>query len=239
VPPPAEPPPPEPRQRWRLVVARGPDAPAIAQRELTDAWIEAIESAGLPLAATGGARARPRVAFGAPLPVGMVAAGELIDIVLSDRWPLWRVREALADRLPSGWQLVDLYDEWLAGPALAGRVAAADYRITLGGGAAVSANAIGTAAGALLAASELPRRRAKGSGTVAYDLRPLLVDLAVAEAGPPTVIVARTRFHPELGTGRPEEVVAALGDALGAPIDVASVVRERLVLADELDDEIG
>jgi hypothetical protein len=74
---------------------------------------------------------------------------------------------------------------------------------------------------------------------VAYDLRPLLVDRAVAEAGPPTVIVARTRFHPELGTGRPEEVVAALGDALGAPIDVASVVRERLVLADELDDEIG
>ena len=46
---------------------------------------------------------------------------------------------------------------------------------------------------------------------------------------------ARTRFHPVLGTGRPEEVVAALGDAVGAPLVVTSIVRERLILAEEQD----
>ena len=36
-----------------------------------------------------------RISFGAPLPVGMAAEGELIDVVLTERWPAWRVREAL------------------------------------------------------------------------------------------------------------------------------------------------
>ena len=57
--------------------------------------------------------------------------GELIDVVLTERWPIWRVRNALTDRLPAGWRLVDLFDVWLAGPPLAGRVVAADYRIEL------------------------------------------------------------------------------------------------------------
>ncbi len=95
--------------------------------------------------------------------------------------------------------------------------------------------ALAAAAAALLAATELPRERQKGGSTVRYDLRPLLVDVGVVDGGPPVVLRARTRFHPVLGTGRPEEVVAALGDAVGAPLVVASIVRERLILADEQD----
>lgn len=225
-------PPPEPRQRWRLVVAREADAPPLAQRELADAWIDGIEQAGLPLAWTAGARPRPRVTFGAPLPIAMAAEGELIDLVLTERWPVWRLREALAGRSPPGWSLIDLYDEWLTGPPLAGRVGAADYRITLEGD--VDAASFTVVAAVLLRAESLTRERARGSGTVAYDLRPLLVDVRVVDEGPPVVVVARTRFHPELGTGRPEEVVAALGEAAGTSLGIASIVRERLILADDL-----
>ena len=46
----------------------------------------------------GGRNARPRISFGAPLPVGMAADGELIDVVLTERWPVWQVREALTSR---------------------------------------------------------------------------------------------------------------------------------------------
>ena len=67
-----------------------------------------------------------------------------------------------------------------------------------------------------------------------YDLRPLLVAVAVSDPGPPATLTVRTRFHPELGTGRPEEVVGALGDELGQTLVATSIVRERLVLADEL-----
>jgi hypothetical protein len=69
---------------------------------------------------------------------------------------------------------------------------------------------------------------------VTYDLRPLIMDVTVAEAGPPLVVRARTLFHAVLGTGRPDEVVAALGDQAGLSFHVRVIVRERLILGDEL-----
>jgi len=222
----------EARQRWRLVVARDADAPPASQREIADAWTSAIETAGLPLARTEGDRPRPRISFGAPLPAGMAAEGELIDVVLLERWPAWRVREELADRLPDGWRIVELVDVWLAGPPLAGRVAAADYRIEIAG--PIDAGTLARAANELLDAERLPRERAKGDAIVTYDLRPLLIAIEI-EAGPPVIVRTRTRFHPELGTGRPEEVLAALCDRIGSTLEAVSITRERLLLVDDLD----
>jgi radical SAM-linked protein len=221
----------EPRQRWRLVVGRSAEAPAQAHREVTESWVSALASTDLPLATGAGPGSRPRVSFGAPLPVGMAADGELIDFVLVERWPAWRVREAIEGRMPEGWRLVDVHDVWLAGPPLAGRVAAADYRVALD--ETVDATVVARAAERLLAASRLPRERSKGGGVVAYDLRPLLIDIAVVTGTAPTIRI-RTRFHPELGTGRPEEVVAALGDTVAVALEPRSIVRERLILAEDL-----
>jgi radical SAM-linked protein len=235
-PPPAAPP--EPRQRWRLVVARTADAPDRSQRETAAAWEAAIVAAGLPVASTAGTTSRPRVAFGAPLPAGMAADAELIDIVLVERRTAWQVREALGPLVPPGWRLIELHDVWLAGPALAGQVAAADYRIELGpagGEGGVHPDRIQAACQMLLAARRVPRVRRKGEGTVAYDLRPLVAHVEVADAGPPLRVRARTRFHPELGTGRPEEVVAALGELIGTELEAVSTVREGLVLVDDLE----
>jgi radical SAM-linked protein len=216
------------------VVRRAPDAPATTQRELAEAWEAAIVGSGLPVALTEAATPRPRVSFGAPLQARIAAEAELIDVVLTDRVPTWRVREALDGRLPEGWSLVDLYDVWLAGPALPGRVVAADYRIVLVAeeprDVTLESGRVRDAVARLLAARSVRRERLKGAGSVAYDLRPLLADASVIDDGPPVELRVRTRFHPELGTGRPEEVVAALGDLMGRPIAAASIVRERLVL---------
>jgi radical SAM-linked protein len=217
-----------PRQRWRLVLARAEDAPRIAGRELTDAWEAALEATGLPVHRAAG-RTRTRVAFAAPLQLGLAAERELAEVFLAERVPIWRVREALTERLPAGWRLVDLHDVWAGGPPLAGRVIAADYRIELEVGP--EPDRLAEVAQALIAARELPRVRQKGDGSVAYDLRPLLVDVSVDLAG--AVIRARTRIHPELGTGRPEEVVAALGERLGRALEVRTIVREGVILAGE------
>ena len=225
----------EPRQRWRLVVGRGPEAATLSQRDVTDAWIAAVEASGLPAIPGSSDPSKPRLAFGAPLPIGMTAEGELIDLFLAERWPRWRVREALEPVVPPGWRLLDLSDVWLGGPALAAVVAAADYRITLDVTDGVAGPDVAAAASAVLAATTLPRRREKGGGSVDYDLRPLLVAVDVVEAGPSVIVRARTRFHPSLGTGRPEEVVAALADQLERPLTASNVVRERLILAEELE----
>lgn len=232
-----------PRQRWRLVLARAEDAPEQSQRDLAASWEAAIVASGLPLAWSEGATPRPRISFGAPLPVGMAANGELVDLVLTERLPVWQVREALTAATPPGWRLVDLGDVWLGGPPLAGRVVAADHRIELAApGPAVpgrppegpSADLVAAACRSLLSARRIPRERTKGSGVVTYDLRPLVADVRVEDPGPPVVLALRTRLHPELGTGRPEEVVAELASTVGAPLEVASIVRERLILAEDL-----
>jgi radical SAM-linked protein len=171
------------------------------------------------------------VSFAAPLPVGMAAERELIDVVLTERWPVWRVRDALDRLIPSGWRLVDVFDVWLAGPPLAGRVAAADYRIELGG--QPDAGELARAAAELMSAPRIPRERRKGDGTVSYDLRRLLTTVSVDAVRPP-VVRTRTRFDPELGTGRPEEVIGALGDQLGVSLEVRAIVRERLLLDEDL-----
>jgi radical SAM-linked protein len=203
------------------------------QRETGDAWEAAVAAAGLPLARTQAAVPRPRISFGAPLPAGIAGEAELIDLVLVERWPAWRLREALEPVLPAGWRLVDLEDVWLGGPPLAGRVAAADYRAEVEGPA--DAARLTAAAAMLLAARTVPRERRKGEGTVRYDLRPLVMDVAVVEAGPPVIVRTRTRFDPERGTGRPEEVVGALGELIGEPLTAGRTVRERLVLAEDLE----
>ena len=73
------------------------------------------------------------------------------------------------------------------------------------------------------------RTRDKGGSSVRYDLRPLLESIEVG-AGSPVVLRVRTRFDPQLGNGRPEEVVAALADELGHDLVIDDIVRERLVL---------
>ena len=219
-----------PRQRWRLFLSRASDAPPLAGRELSDTWEGALEATGLPLF-RGIGRTRARVAFGAPIPAALRAERELADIVLTRSLPAWQVREALLAQVPSGWRLLDLHDVWLGEPALAAQVAAADYRIEV---EAPDVAKIAAAAQALLVARELPRERLKGGSMVGYDLRPLLIDVFVAAAGPPLLIRTRTRFDPVLGTGRPEEVVAALGAAAETPLVVSSMVRERLILAVDL-----
>ena len=224
-----------PVQRWRLVLARGADAPPITARELADQWEDGLAASDLPFVRSVG-RQRARLAFAAPLPTAMTAQAELADLILAERWPVWRVREALERAMPPGWRLTELYDVWLGAPSLPAKLLAADYRIGLSG---ATSEVVADACRALLAAEHVPRERPKGTTTVAYDLRPLVDDVSVIANGRPVggadvvKIRARTRFDPALGTGRPEEVVLALGELTGTPLTIESIVRERLILADE------
>ena len=166
-----------PRQRWRLVLARAADAPQIAGRELADAWETTLEASGLPVHRPAG-RVRGRVAFAAPLPLGVAAERELADVLLAERVPIWRVREALADRLPAGWTLVDLFDVWVAGPPLAGRVVAADYRVEVAAGRG-PCGAWRRRLARCSTPGSCPGRGRRAMDVVTYDLRRLLVDVPV------------------------------------------------------------
>jgi hypothetical protein len=237
-------PPAEVRQRWRLTFARAPVPREQVGRAALDAWQAALVASGLPVAGLeGGSAGRGRIAFAAPLAAAAHGDAELADLFLLERRVVWQVREALEARLPEGHCWVAAEDVWLGAPPLAGRVAAADWRVALAGSLTLAdRERLRVAAGDLLAARELRRVRAKGGDEKRYDLRPLLANLSVdagsGEAGAgqdvDVAIMFRTRIHPELGSGRPEEVVAAIAEAAGLELDVAATVRTRLLLMEDL-----
>jgi radical SAM-linked protein len=216
----------EPRQRWRIVFRRAATA---SQRELVPAWEQAVVESGLPVLMSPGERPRPRLVFAAALPVSAAAEAELADLTLIERRPVWDVRERLERVLPPGNELVSLFDVWLGEPALPGLVIAAEWRITLREETPVEP--LRAAVGELLAATSLPRDRQRAGTSTVYDLRPLLGHLSVGATSPPTLHV-RTLYHAERGVGRPDEVIAALSERAGRPLTIASLVRERLELAD-------
>jgi radical SAM-linked protein len=225
-------PPAEPRQRWRLTYARSPvdGEEAIVGRDYIAQWERALLDSGLPVVMTDGGR--PRVAIGASLPPRMSARAELADLWLTARLPAWSVRDSLESVLPAGHRIVELEDIWLAAPALAGKVAAAIYLVTLPG--APDVPGLSMAVDRVLAAGHIARERAKGGSVKAYDLRPLIVGIEVVTGGPAPGLRLTTRIHPELGTGRPDEVLGAVAAEAGLPLEAGSVVRERLLLSDEL-----
>jgi radical SAM-linked protein len=200
-------------------------------RDYIGQWEETLLASGLPVLVL--ASGRPRIALGAPLPTGCAAEAELLELWLTELRPAWAVREGIEPGLPPGHRLTVLESIWLGAPALSGQIAAADYEVRLDGD--VGAAELQAAANRTLATTTLPRDRLKGGVVKTYDLRPLIVSLEAGGAEDAAVSM-RTRIHPELGTGRPDEVVAALADEVGRPLPIVSTVRRKLLLADELRD---
>jgi hypothetical protein len=90
--------------------------------------------------------------------------------------------------------------------SLPARMLAADYEIALRG---IAAGDVARAMEAVLAASSLPLRVDRGKRVREFDLRPLVLALAMPEDAEARVM-ARLRHSPE-ATGRPDDLVSALG----------------------------
>jgi radical SAM-linked protein len=235
--------PPEPRQRWRLVVAREAAARDLLHRDVVAAWEAGLVGSGLPVSMSEAATPRPRIAFAAQAPVGMLAERELIDMTLTELLLIHEVRATVAAAAPAGYRLVDLYDVWISSPSPASLVTAGDYRATItltedGSGhhdAPTGADVLAGIEG-LLGAERIEAVRARGHGETTIDIRPHLFRLGlVGDVSSTFSLSMRLRLGGEGGVGRPDEVVAALGARLGRRLATSDVTRERIVLSDDPD----
>jgi radical SAM-linked protein len=227
----------EPRQRWRVFFQRGPAARDLPHSQVVEHWEAALEGSTLPIVAAAGQRARLRLAFAAPVPVGMTAEREILEFLLEESRPVAGVRAALMTCVPSGHDLLDLHDVWLGAPSVASLVAAMDYRVqvrsAVGASQQTELGELWTGVERILAASRLERVHQKGGRPAMRDLRPFIESLTVAER-PHVALEMRLRTDPSAGVARPEEVLGALSDEIGREIVAGSIVRERLILADEV-----
>lgn len=196
--------------RYRITFATRFTLAYVSVLELGIVWERALRRAGIPLRYSQGFNPRPRLAFAAPLPVGCGSEADLLDLWLTEAWPPERVHQALSettlprDLIPLAVRAVPEGE-----PALSEQLVEAHYRLWL---KEVPAAELEAAVARLLAAERLvlPRRGRKFRGKV-YDLRPLLLELR-AEAAPPPWLGLRMRLAARPGaTGRPDEVLKALG----------------------------
>jgi radical SAM-linked protein len=179
-----------------------------------------LRRARLPLGYTQGFSPHPRINLGAALPLGCTSEADLADIWLEMERPPGDVLRGLQESIPPGLRVSSVERIVASAPALQAIILSSDYVIRLP--PEESPQDLRRHLQALLEASTLPRQRRGRS----YDLRPLIERLEATGRGDGVELGVRLAAR-EGATGRPEEVLLALG------IDPAEALihRRGLVLA--------
>ena len=209
--------------RIRIYFAKTEAMRFTSHLDLHRTWERTIRRSGLPLAYTLGFRPHPRINLGSALPLGFTSQDEVVDIWLETEIPINDVESDLRRAVPPGIDIdvVEGIDE--RAPALQSILGASDYQVTL----LEPLRDLDEKVRQILEAESLPRQR-RGKD---YDLRPLIYDLSRLPDDPEgnqrLFILLSSR---ENATGRPEEVILALG---GDPA-TTRVHRTRLVVQSEI-----
>ncbi|MGB9880430.1 MAG: TIGR03936 family radical SAM-associated protein [Anaerolineae bacterium] len=211
-------------QRLRITFGKGEEIKYISHLDLMRAWERALRRARIPLAYSQGFNPRPRLFFASALPVGFTSRAEMLDVVLQQRMGLREFASRVREQLPAGLELKSLAKVPVTLPALSAQVVAAEYEVAVESQDApheMQARLEG-----LLAMSSIPRRRERPDGTREYDLRPLIQKLWIIGRRDGVYILGMRLQADGEGTGRPDEVLAALGLAQA----VRAIERTELFL---------
>lgn len=205
--------------RLRITFAKTEAMRFTGHLDLHRTWERTIRRARLPLAYSQGFNPHPRINLGSALPLGFTGEAEVVDIWLEENLPLNEVRSALERAIPPGVRIQSLEHIDDRTPTLQTELRASEFEVTFLDDTPDLEDRVAE----LLAAETLPRER-RGK---LYDLRPLihaLDSLPPSPEGHPRLLM---RLAAQEGaTGRPEEVISALG----AKPERTRVHRTRLVL---------
>jgi radical SAM-linked protein len=186
-------------------------------------WERAMRRAGLPIAYSQGFHPQPKISLAAALPLGFSSRGEVLDVRLNEDIPLDEIAQRLKDNLPRDVQIVGVEQVDDRAPALQTQVLSAAYNVELT--EPIDGSELTRRVEALMNAESLPRERRGKS----YDLRPLIEMLSVVTEANGKVWLKMTLAAREGATGRPEEVLSALG----IEAETARVERIRLIFYGE------
>ncbi len=203
--------PPRPVQRLRLTFSKDGPARYISHLDLARALERALNRAGLPVAYTQGFNRRPRLALAAALPLGYVSVAEVADVWLTEAVEPEVFGARLMARMAPGIVVSAVAEVALAAPSLQQQLAESVYEVGFPDG--VDGDGLRQSVAELLAAGSImrERRRPKDTHPQAFDLRPLLLDMAVEEAEGGALLLRLRLVQSATQTARPDDVLAALG----------------------------
>lgn len=204
--------------RIRITFAKQGPLRYTGHLDLHKLWERAARRAGLPLAYSQGFHPQPKMNIAAALPLGFSSRCEVMDMRLKEEIPLDGLCERLQETLPTGIRVsnVKRVDDSL--PALQTQVASAEFEVILT--ETVDRSELERKIGSLMGSDSLPRER---RGKV-YDLRLLIEEIALTPDGRGEKLFMRLSAR-EGATGRPEEVL----DALGIPFEETRIERTRII----------
>lgn len=182
-------------------------------------WERTCRRAGLPLSYSQGFHPQPKIQLAAALPLGFASRCELVDIWFKEAIEVADLPKRIQAAVPGGLHILKAESVDERAPALQTLVESADYEITLR--APIDPAELTRRLSAVVEAQSLPRTRRNKP----YDLRPLIEDLRQIEPdshGQPRLFMRLAAR--EGATGRPEEVL----DALGVPFEGAFIERAAL-----------
>lgn len=196
-------------QRLRITFSKGEEIKYISHLDLMRAWERALRRGRIPLAYSQGFNPRPRLFFASALPVGFTSRAEMLDVILQQDMELREFASRVREQLPPGLELKSVAEVPVALPALSAQVVAAEYEVVVESEDAP--HEMQARLERLLAASSIPWRRERPGGAREYDLRPLIQKLWIIGRRDGAYVLGMRLQAGEKGTGRPDEVMAALG----------------------------
>lgn len=196
-------------QRLRIRFCRGEEIKFISHLDIMRLWERALRRAEIPLAYSEGFSPHPRISLAAPLAVGITSEAELMDVFIT-RWgsPHW-FTTTVSQQLPPGMDILGVYQMALTLPSLQSQVHYAEYRVEVE--TDKTPENIASAISSLLSLEHLPWHHHRDTGRRNYDLRALINDLWLIDRQPPNCTIGLRLRCDSRGSGRPEQVISALG----------------------------
>jgi radical SAM-linked protein len=196
-------------QRLRLRFSRGEELKYISHLDLMRLWERVLRRAGIPMAYSEGFSPHPRISLAAPLPIGVTSEAELMDVVVKKTVSPHFFMQNTQPQLPRGLEVLEIVQVPLTAPSLQSQALFIDYRVSDRSDG--TADEIRGAVTATLQAEKLPWHHMRDTGPRHYDLRPLIEHLWL-ESWQDHIFTLGMRLRCDArGTGRPEQVTAALG----------------------------
>jgi len=204
--------------RFRVQFSKGEAVKYISHLDLVRAFERALRRAEIPIAFSEGFNPHPKLSLASALRVGTTSEAEVLDLELSRPVePEW-LTAVLQTALPSGIAVSAVKNIEPAAPAAMAVANLARYRIEARLTDACPEAAARAALAAFLAAEVITVERETSKGKKNLNIRPLTQSLALLELSDDTLSLAADLSMGTAGTGRPEEVVAALREEFGLPL---------------------
>jgi len=196
-------------QRLRIKFCRGEEVKFISHLDLMRLWHRAFLRAEVPLAYSEGFNPHPRISLAAPLAIGVTSEAELMDIFTAKSVsPHWATA-ALSQQLPPGIEILQVHSVPPDEPSLQSQVGFAEYMVEIE--TEGKREEIEAKIAKLLALDHLPWHHQRDTGEKKYDLRVLIDSIHLLEYRSGSCIIGMRLRCDSSGSGRPEQVAAALG----------------------------